>query len=94
MFIGRKKEYTRPAINIDLNYIRFENEILEDFGDGVVAFSKYPYDNTLEHFIYWFEWYPDGKILTKYNKMWFKIVCNEPKNKSIPELGHYHFLKY
>jgi hypothetical protein len=55
MFIGRKKEYTRPAINIDLNYIRFENEILEDFGDGVVAFSKYPYDNTLEHFIYWFE---------------------------------------
>jgi len=94
MFIWRKTEYERPAINIDLNYIRNENKTLEDFGDWLVAFSKYPYDETTEHFIYWFEWLPNPRILTRYNNMWYKIVCNEPKNKSIPELGHYHFLKY
>jgi hypothetical protein len=31
MFIGRKKEYIRPKEEITLDYIRANNEVIEDY---------------------------------------------------------------
>lgn len=70
IIIKRTKPYTRVNHKITFDYLLKNNDVLYHTTSYILAFNKYPYDNTQEHLVLWFKTKnPNSRIINKYRDL-------------------------